>query len=118
MQLRSTETVFRDHLQRAQNGDVEGDIEQNFAPDCVIMTTYGTFRGHAGASEAAALLDRQLGPAHYNYRKQVWEGELAFLEWTAETERASVPDGADSYLIRDGRIIAMTIHYTVLPKHA
>jgi hypothetical protein len=44
------------------------------------------------------------------------EGEMGFLEWTAEAENgARVTDGADSYLIRDGRIRAMTIHYTVVP---
>lgn len=116
MTQRSTEQVFLDHLARAQKGDVEGDIQHNFAPTCVLLTTYGTFRGHEGVREAAALLERQLGPATYTYKKQVWEGELAFLEWTADTARASVPDGADSFLIRDGRIVAMTIHYTVNEK--
>jgi hypothetical protein len=44
------------------------------------------------------------------------EGEMGFLEWTGEAGNgARVEDGADSYLIRDGRIRAMTIHYTVLP---
>ena len=41
---------------------------------------------------------------------------MGFLEWTGEADNgARVEDGADSYLIRDGRIHAMTIHYTVLP---
>ncbi len=117
MRERSTEQVFRDHLERAQRGDVEGDLQHNFSPACVLLTTYGTFRGHQGVREATALLEQQLGPAHYTYRNQVWEGELAFLEWTVDTARAAVPDGADSFLIRNGQILAMTIHYTVQPKH-
>lgn len=40
-------------------------------------------------------------------------GEMAFLEWTAASKKAIVEDGADSYLIRDGRIVAQTIHYTI-----
>lgn len=113
---RSTEQVFLDHLERAQQGDVEGDIRQNFSPRCLLLTTYGTFRGHEGVREAAALLDRQIGPARYEYRNRVCEGELAFLEWGADTARASIPDGADSFVIRDGKIVAMTIHYTVEAK--
>jgi len=45
------------------------------------------------------------------------EGELGFLEWSARGSGAEVEDGADSYLIRDGRIVAQTIHYTVIPSN-
>lgn len=113
---RSTRTVFLDHLERAQKADVDGDIKTNFSPDCVLLTTYGTFRGYSGLREAYDLLERQLGRTTYTYQNKMCEGEIAFLEWSADTDRASVSDGADSYLIRDGRIVAMTIHYTVNPK--
>ena len=113
MTPRSTEEVLRDHLALAQEGNVETDIARNFAPDCVLMTSYGVFRGHAGIREAAALLDAQLGRTTYVYRTQLWHGELAFLEWTGATDRASIDDGADSYWIQGGRIRAMTAHYTV-----
>jgi hypothetical protein len=116
MQERTTEEVFLDHLELAQRGDLDTDIARNFAPECVLLTTYGVFRGHAGVREAAALLDRQIGPTSYEYRTKCWEEEIAFLEWAADSPRATVPDGADSYLIRGGRIHAMTIHYTVIPK--
>lgn len=109
---------MRDHLELARQGDVETDIARNFDPDCVLLTTYGTFRGHAGVREAAELLARQMGKGRYNYTRQCWHEELAFLEWTAEAERASIPDGADSYWIRHGRIRAMTIHYSVLAPNA
>lgn len=116
MSRRNTEEVFLDHLMRADRGDVEGDIEQNFAPDCVLMTSYGTFRGHDGVRDAARLLQDQLGASSWSYRTKAWHGDLAFLEWTADTSRARVRDGADSFLIRDGRIEVMTAHYTVEPK--
>jgi hypothetical protein len=113
MAARSTEEVFEDHLALAQAGDVETDITRNYAPDCVLLTTYGVFRGHDGVRAAAKLLDEQIGRTTYEYRNRVWHAELAFLEWTAGSGRASIADGADSYWIRDGKIRAMTIHYTV-----
>lgn len=113
---RTTQQVLEDHLALAQAGDVETDLYRNFAPDCVLLTTYGVFRGRDGAREAARLLDDQIGRTQYLYKTRLWHGELAFLEWTAETERASVPDGADSYWVHHGRIQVMTIHYTVLPR--
>lgn len=116
MGQRSTEEVFLDHLELAQQGDIKADISRNFATDCVLLTSYGTFYGHGGVREAAALLDRQIGPATYEYRTQLWHGNLAFLEWAAQTPKAFVPDGADSYLIRNGSIVVMTIHYSVYPQ--
>lgn len=113
MSTRSTAEVVDDHLALAQQGDIETDIARNFAPDCVLMTTYGVFRGHAGIRDAARLLQEQLGDTGYEYRTRMCHGELGFLEWTASSERGRVEDGADSYWVRDGVIRAMTIHYTV-----
>jgi hypothetical protein len=50
----------------------------------------------------------------YTYRSV--EGRMAFLEWTYEDGVSRVRDGADSYLIENGKIVAQTIHYTVERK--
>lgn len=110
---RTTEEVFLDHLALAQAQDVETDIGRNFATDCVLMTSYGTFRGHDGVRDAARLLEEQIGRTPYHYHRQEWHAELAFLEWSATSETATVDDGADSFWITGGMIQAMTIHYTV-----
>lgn len=113
---RTTRQVLDDHLALAQQGDLETDIARNFDPQCVLMTTYGNFHGHAGVREAAHLLERRIGRSGYSYLHEECHDQLAFLEWTADTERAKIPDGADSYWIRDGKIRAMTIHYSVREK--
>lgn len=113
---RSTVEVFEDHLARAQRGDVEGDIAHNFAPDCVLLTSFGGFEGHDGVRTAARLLEEQVPEAKYLYTQRATHGEIAFLEWTAVGRSAVVGDGADTFLIRDDRIRVMTIHYTVEPE--
>lgn len=110
---RTTEQIFNDHLSRADQGDVEGDIAANFAPDCVLLTSFGRFEGHDGARAAAALLARQVPGAVYRYTQRSVVGEIAFLEWTATGSGARVRDGADSFLCRDDRVQVMTIHYSV-----
>jgi hypothetical protein len=112
---RTTADVFNDHLDRADRGDVQGDIEANFAPDCVLLTTYGRFDGHEGVRAAAELLDRQVPEAKYEYTQRSTHADIAFLEWRAVGRESRVDDGADTFLIRDGRIHVMTIHYTVEP---
>ena len=114
---RTAKDVFLDHLECAQRGEIAADIERNFSPACTLLTSYGVFRGHEGVKAAAELLDQQIGKTEYHYRTQMTDGEVAFLEWSAESSRARIDDGADSYLIRNGRIEAMTIHYTVQSKH-
>ncbi|HEX5453530.1 MAG TPA: nuclear transport factor 2 family protein [Stellaceae bacterium] len=112
---RTAAEIFDDHLARADRGDVTGDIEANFAVDCVLLTTYGRFDGHDGVRAAADLLDRQVPEAIYAYTQRSVHGQIAFLEWRASGRGSGVTDGADTFLIRDGRIRVMTIHYTVVP---
>ena len=115
---RSTAEVFDDHLARADRDDIDGDIAANFAPDCVLLTTYGRFDGHEGVRAAADLLAKQVPEAKYSYTQRSVPGEIAFLEGTAVGRGVRVNDGADSFLIRDGRVQVMTIHYTMEAEKA
>lgn len=113
---RSAREVLDDHLQLADAWDFETDLARNFAQDIVLLTGYGIFRGLEGVREKVRLLGKHLPEGRWTYRTIMAEGEMGFLEWTAIAENgARVEDGADSYLIRNDRIHAMTIHYTVLP---
>ncbi|TDB80018.1 nuclear transport factor 2 family protein, partial [Micromonospora fluostatini] len=89
------------------------DIERNLSPECVILERRGVFRGRAGAQELARWLGEELPGGRFTYTKVLVEGRFAFLEWTAEADGARVRDGADSFVIEDGWIVAQTIHYTV-----
>lgn len=110
---RPAQEVFEDHLRESQFGTVEADLARNYALDVVLLTERGVYRGHNGLRELARLLRGELPDARFEYRTRLVDGGLAFLEWTATSDTAVVRDGADSYLIRDGCIVAQTIHYTV-----
>jgi hypothetical protein len=122
---RSAREVLDDHLNIAENWGEDEDIERlvqedlrrNVAEDIVILTNRGTFRGHEGVMELAQMLGEEL-PEHesFQYTYTSVEGRMAFLEWAYEDTTTRVRDGADSYLIEDGKIIAQTIHYTVEQK--
>jgi hypothetical protein len=116
LRRRSAAEVFEDHLQLAGRHQFAEDIERNVSPDIIIMERRGIFRGREGAEELARLLEQELPRAPYLYTNRLVEGRIAFLEWTAEAEHARVRDGADSFVIEDGWIVAQTIHYTVEKK--
>lgn len=112
---RSPEEVFDDHLRLAAEHRFDEDIERNVAPDCVILERRGIFHGREGALELARLLEEELPDAPYVYTSRLVARRVAFLEWTAEAAATRVRDGADSFVIENGWVVAQTIHYTVEP---
>jgi hypothetical protein len=110
----SAKQVFEDHLRRRRQGKLEEDIANSYAEEAVLLTARGLFRGKRGLRRCARLLQKELPCARYTYRTKLVDGDMAFLEWTARCDGSCVDDGADSFLIRDGRVVAQTIHYTVL----
>jgi len=117
MNYRAPAEVLDDHLRESKHGTVEDDLAQNYAEDLVVLTARGVFRGHDGLRQLAQRLREELPEAVFEYKNLLVEGEFGFLEWSARGSGAEVEDGADSYLIRDGRIVAQTIHYTVIPSN-
>ena len=125
LSTRPAQEVLDDHLNLAENWGGEGgferileeDIRRNVSEEIVILINRGTFRGHEGVRQLAYMLGEEL-PEHrsFEYTYRVVEGRMAFLEWAYEDENVRVRDGADSYLIENGKIVAQTIHYTVEQK--
>jgi len=113
MTERTTAEVLDDHLRLRSAGDLETDIERNYAPDVVQLCEGGVLHGLEGVRASAAELARQAPNAHFTYRSVQVEGEFGFLSWSAESDHARIPDGADSYVIRNGRIVMQSIFYRV-----
>lgn len=118
LRRRTPVEVFDDHLRLAAEHRFEEDIERNVAPHAVLLDRRGVFHGREGARHLARLLEEELPDAPYDYTNRLLEGRFAFLEWTAEAADTRVRDGADSFVIEDGWIVAQTIHYTVEDRPA
>ena len=114
-QTRTAQQVVDDHLQLAMEGAVEEDLARNYAEDVVILSNWGVEHGHDGGRRLAQLLQSQLPDSTFGYRLRLVGREVAMLQWTAESRAASVRDGVDSFVIRDGRICAQTIWYSLTP---
>lgn len=111
---RSTREVIDDHLQLAAAGEWRTDIERNVADDVVVLTGFGVFEGLDDVRILAELLAAQLPEATFEYRTVLTRDDVAFLEWDADAHGARVRDGVDTFVVRDGRIVTQTIHYTVV----
>jgi hypothetical protein len=62
---------------------------------------------------AEALLEHEHLSREAEYTIQLVEGDATLLEWTAHSDNSRVSDGADSFFILDGLVVAQTIHYIV-----
>lgn len=115
--MRTNKEVLEDHLDLSKKAAVEEDLKRNYAEDVLVLSTYGTYKGYKGMKELAQMLEKELPDASFEYKNFLVEGEVGFLEWSGYSKNAKVEDGADSYVLCDGRIIAQTIHYTVIPNN-
>jgi ubiquinone/menaquinone biosynthesis C-methylase UbiE len=110
---RSAEEVFHDHLALRSRGEVEQDIERNYDPNVTLVRGSAVYRGQDGVRECARQLRQDIGSARATYTTTRVEGDVAFLEWTIHDDRVVVDDGVDTFVIRNGRIVTKTVHYTV-----
>jgi len=109
---RSTAEVLEDHLRCRMDGKVEEDIERNYAEDVVVMTAKGMKKGHRAVRSFASMLKEHV-PSGYEFPIKLIEGPFAFIEWRAREQGRSVEDGADSFVIENGKIVFQSIHYSL-----
>lgn len=109
---RSAREVLEEHLALAAQGDLETDIARSYRPDVALLTSFGTYRGHQGLRALARRMDDLAPDATFEYHVLHVDGDVGFLRWSGHgADGSRLLDGADSYLVRDGWIVAQTIHY-------
>lgn len=110
--MKSTEQVLRDHLERRCRHDLEGDLASNYSDDVVVLSKDGVFHGKDGIRQTARILNENLPDARFAYDLLRTADSFGLLSWSAEASNGSrTCHGADSFVVRDGRIVAQTIHF-------
>ena len=112
---RTPEEVFAHHAQALGAGDLD-EIVAGYADDAVVITPAGTMRGKDGVRAAFTQLLGDVPDAAWNLKTQIYEGDLLFLEWAADSASTRVDDGVDTFVFRDGLIRAQTVQYSLQAK--
>jgi ketosteroid isomerase-like protein len=113
--VRTPQEIFQHHAEVLIGGDIEG-IVSDYADDAVSITPAGVLRGKEGVREGFVRLLGDVPSADWDVPTQIYEGDLLFIEWSADSEKTRVEDGIDTFVFRDGLIRAQTLRYTVLQK--
>ncbi len=100
---RTPEEVFQHHAAALGAGDLD-EIVADYADDAVFITPAGVLRGKEGIRAAFTQLLADVPNADWALPTQIYEGDVLFLEWTADAEKTRVEDGIDTFIFRDGLI--------------
>ena len=109
---RSPQEVFAHHAQALGAGDLD-EIVADYADDAVFITPSGVLRGKEGIRTAFTQLLADVPNATWDLPTQIYDGDVLFLEWTADAGSTRVDDGIDTFVFRDGQITVQTVRYTV-----
>lgn len=112
-----TEEVVEQHLRCFFAGDLEG-ILSDYAPDAIFFTPEGPLRG---ADEIRTLFQAMMAEfgkpgAAFSMKHQCIEGDYAYILWTAETADNVYELGTDTFVVRDGKIVAQSFTRKTMPK--
>jgi ketosteroid isomerase-like protein len=115
---RSTKDVLEHHLQSFNQGDLNG-ILSDYASDAVLFTANGPLRGTESMRPLFQGMIAEFGKpgASFRMQQQFIEGEHAYLLWTAETADNIYELGTDTFVVRNGRIVAQSFTGKILPRN-
>ena len=111
---RSAQEVFRHHAEAMVARDLDV-IVSDYAEDAVFITHDGVRRGKDGVRDAFTKVFEELPDVRFEVHTRFLEGDVLFLEWTANATGSRAENGVETFLVRDGEIVVQTAHYTVRP---
>ena len=105
----TTEEVLSHHLQAFGEGNLEAILE-DYNEESIVCTPEGLL---AGLNEIKPLFESFFAEfakpgASFGMDKQIVRGELAFIVWHAESADQHYDLGTDTFIVRDGKIVAQT----------
>jgi hypothetical protein len=92
-------------------GKLDEDLRRNYADDVVLLTVNSNERGYNAIRMSAERLNEQLPEAKFKIIARQVNGPYALLIWSAKSARLHAVEGADSFIIENGKIVFQSIHY-------
>ena len=112
---RTPEDIFAHHGQALDAEDLDATM-MDFAETAVLITSDGVRRGKDAIRNFFDGLFKALPKAQWDLKAIHHVDNVLFVEWTGDSARASVSDGVDTFIFKDGLIQAQTVHCTIVRK--
>jgi len=114
----STKDVLEHHTKALRKGDLDA-ILADYASDAVFFTKDGAFKGPDAIRPVFAAIVSEFSKlgTKVNRTQQLIDGDYAYILWTAETADNIYEMGTDTFVVRDGKIVAQSFTAKVTPKN-
>src|SRR5215831_19622787 len=116
--MASTKDVLDYHTKALGGGDLNA-VLADYSLDAVLFTKDGAFKGlDAIRPVFAAIVSEFRKPGlKVNTIQHLIDGDYAYLLWTAETADNVYEMGTDTFVVRNGKIVAQSFTANVKPKN-
>ena len=113
----STKEVLEHHLKSFGDGDLDG-LLSDYAPNSVLFLPDGPLKGSEAISQffEALFTEFEKPGATFSLNQQSVDGDYAYILWTAETAENLYELGMDTFVVRDGKIVAQSFAGKITPK--
>src|SRR5215510_14373003 len=115
--MASTKDVLDNHLKCFGEGDLKG-ILSDYASGAVMFTPNGPLRGADAIRPLFQAMIAEFGKpgATFSMQQQFVEGDYAYILCTAETAENVYELGTDTFIVREGKIVAQSFTGKITPK--
>jgi len=115
--MASTKDVLDNHLKCFGEGDLEG-ILSDYAPGAVLFTPDGPLGGADAIRPLFQAMLAEFGKpgAAFSMQHQSVVDDYAYILWTAETADNVYEVATDTFVVRDGKIVAQSFVSKITPK--
>ena len=115
--MRTTNDVLNQHLKYFAEKDLDG-VLADYSPEAVFFVPGSLLRGRDAIKPFfQAIISEFAKPgASFSLHQQIVEGDYAYILWSAETADNSYEAATDTFVVRDGKIVAQSFNARITPK--
>ena len=115
--MTTTNDVLDHRLKCFGGGDLEG-ILVDYSPDAVLFMPAGVITGVDAIKPVFQhILSEFAKPGtQFALHQRCVEGDYAYIRWNAETSDNIYDAGTDTFIVRNGRIVAHSFSAKITPK--
>jgi predicted SnoaL-like aldol condensation-catalyzing enzyme len=111
---RTPEETFGHHAQTLMAEDLD-EILADYTDSSYLVSPSGVLHGKSAIRGFFSDVLKALPQAKWDV-KTTYVEDILFLEWTADSKSASVSDGVDTFIFKNGMIDIQTVRATIVPK--
>ena len=113
----TTNDVLDQHLKSFYDNDLDG-VLADYSSDAVLFTPGRPLKGPDEIKPFfQAFFSEFAKPgASFSMREQCVEGDYAYILWSAETADNSYEAATDTFVVRNGKIVAQSFAAKITPK--